>query len=60
MTYKPRILLPSTEQEFEVLCAHIYGVIFNCKTPTMYGRKGQKQYGLDVLVYENNQNTSSN
>lgn len=59
MTYKPRILLPSTEQEFEVLCAHIYGVIFNCKTPTMYGRKGQKQYGLDVLVYENNQNTSS-
>jgi len=60
MTYKPRILLPSTEQEFEVLCAHIYGVIFNCKTPTMYGRKGQKQYGLDVLVYEKNQNTSSN
>jgi len=60
MSYKPQILIPSTEQDFEILCWHIYGEIFNCKTPAMYGRRGQKQYGLDVLIYENNSNTSSN
>lgn len=60
MTYKPRIPPPSTEQEFETLCAHVYGEIFNCKTPAMYGRRGQKQYGLDILIYTNNSNTSIN
>lgn len=60
MSYKPQVLKPSTEQEFETLCAHIYGEIFNCKTPSMYGRRGQKQYGLDVLVYKDNLNKSSN
>lgn len=60
MTYKPRILIPSTEQEFETLCTHVYAEIFNCKTPAMYGRRGQKQYGLDILIYENNSNTLIN
>ena len=60
MSYKPQVLKPSTEQEFETLCAHIYGEVFNCKTPSMYGRRGQKQYGLDVLVYKDNLNKSSN
>ena len=60
MSYKPQVLKPSTEQEFETLCAHIYGEIFNCKTPSMYGRRGQKQYGLDVLVYKDNLNKSNN
>lgn len=60
MTYKPQILLPSTEQEFEAFCAHVYGEIYNCTTPAMYGRRGQKQYGLDVLVYKDNLNKASN
>ena len=60
MSYKPQVLKPSTEQEFETLCAHIYGDVFNCKTPTIYGRRGQKQYGLDILVYKDNLNKSSN
>ncbi|MFC6205413.1 tetratricopeptide repeat protein [Psychrobacter urativorans] len=60
MSYKPQVLKPSTEQEFETLCAHIYGEIYKCNTPAMYGRRGQKQYGLDVLVYKNNLNKSSN
>ncbi|MGP5060449.1 PIN domain-containing protein [Psychrobacter celer] len=60
MTYKPQILPPSTEQEFEAFCAHIYGEVYNCNTPAMYGRRGQKQYGLDVLVYKDNLNKASN
>lgn len=60
MSYKPQVPKPSTEQEFETLCTHIYGEVFNCKTPSMYGRRGQKQYGLDVLVYKDNLNKSSN
>lgn len=60
MTYKPQILLPSTEQDFEAFCAHVYGEIYKCNTPAMYGRRGQKQYGLDVLVYKDNLNKSSN
>lgn len=60
MSYKPQVLKPSTEQNFETLCAHIYGEVFNCKTPTIYGRRGQKQYGLDILVYKDNLNKSSN
>ncbi|WP_352286687.1 PIN domain-containing protein [Psychrobacter sp. GW64-MNA-CIBAN-0177] len=60
MSYKPQVLKPSTEQDFETLCAHIYGEVFNCKTPTIYGRRGQKQYGLDILVYKDNLNKSSN
>lgn len=60
MTYKPQILQPSTEQEFEAFCAHVYGEIYKCNTPVMYGRRGQKQYGLDVLIYEDNLNKSIN
>ncbi|MGP4971253.1 hypothetical protein [Psychrobacter aquimaris] len=60
MNYRPQILPPSTEQEFEAFCAHIYGEIYNCNTPAMYARRGQKQYGLDVLVYKDNLNKASN
>lgn len=60
MIYRPQILQPSTEQEFEAFCAHVYGEIYKCNTPAMYGRRGQKQYGLDVLIYEDNLNKSIN
>lgn len=60
MIYRPQILQPSTEQEFEAFCAHVYGEIYKCNTPVMYGRRGQKQYGLDVLIYEDNLNKAIN
>lgn len=60
LNYKPKFIAPDNAQDFENLCSDIYSEIFNCNTPNMYGRKGQKQYGLDILIYENNLNNESN
>lgn len=58
--YKPKFIVPEHAQDFENLCSDVYSEIFNCNTPNIYGRKGQKQYGLDILIYENNLNNESN
>jgi hypothetical protein len=60
MTFTSRIAKPNTEQDFESLCAHVLGKKFNCTLPSMYGRKGQSQHGLDILVYENDNIAPSN
>lgn len=60
MTFTSRIAKPNTEQDFESLCAHVLGKKFNCTLPSMYGRKGQSQHGLDILVYENDNIDPSN
>lgn len=53
MAHTLTIPLPSTEQDFESMCSHIFGKLYNCTLPAMYGRRGQKQYGLDILIHEN-------
>jgi hypothetical protein len=55
MNYSIQIPKPRTEQDFEIMCAHIYGKIYNSSLPTVYGRKGQKQHGLDILFQKNDQ-----
>lgn len=54
MVHSQKIPLPNTEQDFEAMCAHIFGKKFQCVLPVMYGRRGQKQYGLDILIHQNN------
>ncbi|WP_213062412.1 hypothetical protein, partial [Acinetobacter pittii] len=53
MAHTLNIPLPSTEQDFESMCSHIFGKLYRCTLPAMYGRRGQKQYGLDILIHEN-------
>ena len=51
--------IPSNEQDFEELCADVYGTIFNCTVPSKYGRRGQAQYGLDLIIYQNDINSDN-
>ncbi|RZG69686.1 hypothetical protein EXU29_17010 [Acinetobacter wuhouensis] len=60
MIFTSKIDKPNTEQDFESLCAHVLGKIFNCTLPSMYGRRGQSQHGLDILVYKNDKPEPSN
>ncbi|WP_295954668.1 restriction endonuclease [Rhodoferax sp.] len=41
---------PRNEADFERMCAHVYGVVFNDRTPKINGRRGQAQGGIDVFV----------
>jgi tetratricopeptide (TPR) repeat protein len=43
---------PKNEADFERMCAHVYGVVFNDRLPKMNGRRGQAQGGVDVFVKE--------
>ncbi len=43
---------PRNEADFERMCAHVYGVVFNDRTPRINGRRGQAQGGVDVFVKE--------
>lgn len=58
--HKLRILKPENHADFEALCKHVYGTVFNCMTPKSYGRSGQKQYGIDLLIQKNDLNTPDN
>lgn len=42
--------IPKNEADFEKMCAHVYGVVFEDKLPKINGRKGQSQKGVDVYV----------
>lgn len=42
--------IPHSPGAFEQLCANVYGVRFGDRLPSVNGRSGQKQYGLDVLI----------
>jgi tetratricopeptide (TPR) repeat protein len=46
------IPLPKNEADFERMCAQVYGVVFDDRTPKMNGRRGQGQGGVDVFVKE--------
>lgn len=41
---------PKNEADFERMCAHVYGVVFDDRMPKMNGRRGQIQGGVDVFV----------
>ncbi|HIW07613.1 MAG TPA: GreA/GreB family elongation factor [Candidatus Ignatzschineria merdigallinarum] len=58
--HKLRILKPENHADFEALCKHVYGTVFNCMMPKSYGRSGQKQYGIDLLIQKNDLNTPDN
>lgn len=45
---------PKNAEDFEEMCKHIYSVVFDDPTPKHYGRKGQEQYGKDILIQKNN------
>lgn len=60
LNYRPQFLIPSNEQDFEELCADVYGTIFNCTVPNKYGRRGQAQHGLDLIIYQNGINSDKN
>ncbi len=41
---------PAGSDEFEDMCARVYGTVFNDPLPQTNGRRGQKQGGIDVFV----------
>jgi tetratricopeptide (TPR) repeat protein len=41
---------PTSEGEFEEMCARIYGEVFGDSLPNINGRRGQEQAGIDVFV----------
>lgn len=48
--YRPEIRKPLGEADFEQLCANVYGAVFGDLLPSVNGRTGQSQHGIDVLV----------
>jgi hypothetical protein len=58
--YRPQFLIPNNEEDFEDLCADVYGTIFNCPNPSKYGRRGQAQHGLDLVLYRDGINSDDN
>jgi hypothetical protein len=49
-TIKPEISKPENDNEFEAMCANVYGTVFGDPSPKRNGRRGQKQAGVDVFV----------
>ncbi|ANG64882.1 hypothetical protein A8C75_21960 [Marinobacterium aestuarii] len=49
-TVQFEITKPTDESAFEDMCANIYGDVYDDKTPTLNGRRGQAQAGIDVFV----------
>lgn len=41
---------PVNEQDFERLCAEVYRHVYKCKLPQLFGRRGQNQSGIDILL----------
>lgn len=41
---------PTNEDQFEDMCAVVYGELFGDPAPQKNGRRGQKQFGVDVFV----------
>ncbi|WP_207005358.1 hypothetical protein [Trinickia mobilis] len=48
------VSIPQSAEEFEQLCANIYGARFGDPLPKVNGRTGQEQHGIDVLVIRPN------
>jgi hypothetical protein len=47
---KKKLLIPTTdEDEFEDLCLDLWREIWNDSEAKRYGRKGQKQFGIDIV-----------
>jgi hypothetical protein len=42
--------IPNSAEEFEQLCANVYGARFGDRMPSVNGRTGLKQHGIDVLI----------
>lgn len=41
---------PKNDDDFEDMCATIYGLVFGDPNPQKNGRRGQKQHGVDVFI----------
>ena len=44
------ITKPTDDGAFEDMCARIYGAVYGDQLPTINGRRGQAQAGIDVFV----------
>src|SRR5208282_1850935 len=40
---------PANERDFEILCLLLLRKYWNCKTLELYGRRGERQDGIDIL-----------
>jgi tetratricopeptide (TPR) repeat protein len=40
---------PANERDFEILCLRLLRQHWNCPTLELYGHKGERQYGIDIL-----------
>ncbi|WP_174999237.1 hypothetical protein [Rugamonas aquatica] len=47
--YIPR---PSDGYKFQALCQHVFAVAYNSPGAAQFGRHGQDQHGLDILVHD--------
>jgi hypothetical protein len=52
---KKQLRKPENWQDFESLCKTLWGEIWNCQEIKKNGRKGQKQYGVDIYGIPENQ-----
>jgi Restriction endonuclease len=41
---------PSNEQDFERMCVEIYREVYGCQQAQLFGRRGQRQAGIDILL----------
>ena len=49
-TIQFEITRPTNEDQFEDMCAIVYGELFSDPAPQKNGRRGQKQFGIDIFV----------
>jgi hypothetical protein len=50
MSFTVNVPTPKNEQDFEELCGHVYGKVLKDPLPKNNGRRGQKQFGVDLFI----------
>jgi hypothetical protein len=48
--YRSEVSKPTEPRDFEELCARVYGEVWGDRMPSVNGRSGTKQGGIDVIV----------
>jgi len=52
LSYNPTLLLPTNDADFETLCCHIAREKYQDNDAQKYGRRGQKQWGVDIKAID--------
>lgn len=50
ISYPHELPKPSNEADFEQMCAIVYGEVYGDSSPNRNGRRGQKQFGVDIYL----------